>query len=159
MARLETRGVERNQHSALSYFLILVIVSGSGVRISPSPRVCVCVLLSGKMTRNGEYFPGSISLVTFGNYDEEWQEDTSLVRNCSRVQEDKRGIFMWTNCYGHRRLGTKLKTTRFEFLHEFHFIYFLSTIGRLERIFIWRYHWFIQHWDDQNIKIIANQFH
>ena len=94
MARLETRGVERNQHSALSYFLILVIVSGSGVRISPSPRVCVCVLLSEKMTRNGEYFPGSISLVTFGNYDEEWQEDTSLVRNCSRVQEDKRGIFM-----------------------------------------------------------------
>ena len=90
-SRLEGWKEINTQHFLTFFFSSLCL--GLGSALVPA-HVCVCVLLSEKMTRNGEYFPGSISLVTFGNYDEEWQEDTSLVRNCSRVQEDKRGIFM-----------------------------------------------------------------
>ena len=55
-----------------------------------------------------------------------------------RVQEDKRRYLCEQITPDACSWEHILKPGRFEFLHEFHFIYFLSTIARLEWVFIWR---------------------
>ena len=135
----QTRGVERNPDSALSYSHVPPLCLGSSLS---SPRDSQSLSLRAEHSlQEVNCLPESISLVTFGNCFEKLSGRHLLGEKLHwrpRVQEDKRGYLCeltqaacaWENI---------LKSTRFEFLHEFHFIYFLSTIARLEWVFIWRY--------------------
>ena len=86
-------------------------------------------------------FPESISVVTFGYCYEKLSGRHfrgEKLQQRPRVQEDKRRYLCEQITQAACSWENILKPTRFEFLHEFHFIYFLSTIARLDWVFIWR---------------------
>ena len=137
VARLEGWKEIQTQHFLIP--MSLHCVSDRALQLS---RMTHSLCLSEHSLQEMNCLPESISLVTFGNCFEKLSGRHLLGEKLHwrpRVQEDKRGYLCEQITPAACAWENILKPTRFEFLHEFHFIYFLSTIARLEWVFIWRY--------------------
>ena len=134
----ETRGVERNPDSALSYSQPLHCVSDPTLDRPSEPTNPVSPT---NFPRNelfsGKHFARDFRIMLHGKLSGRQILGEKLHQR-PRVQEDKRRYLCEQITQDACSWEHILKPGRFEFLHEFHFIYFLSTIARLDWVFIWR---------------------